>query len=165
MCIYSKLKFYSKLSRGMYMTKYISNINISLCFLVIIFLVSCATSAKYGKLLDTWKGNNINNLISNWGAPSSTYKMSNGNTIYTYMRSRSGTIPIYNAPQTTTHQGTVYGRGGVTSYSGTSTSSYGTTSYMPVTWTCKTEFTVDERDTIINWRFQGNDCRSNYDGE
>ena len=139
----------------------------SLKFLIIIFfIVSCATTAKYEKLLDTWMGGNVNDLVSQWGAPSSSYKMSNGNTILTYMRSRSGAIPIYNQPQSTTHQGTIYGSGGgMTSYSGTSTSSYGTTTYMPVTWSCKTEFTVDTRDMIINWRYQGNNCVSTYDGK
>ena len=133
--------------------------------IIIFFIVSCATSAKYEKLLDTWMGNNVNHLISSWGAPSSTFKMSNGNTILTYMRSSSGAIPIYNQPQTTTHQGTKYGSSGMTKYSGTSTSSYGTTTYMPVTWSCKTEFTVDTRDMIINWRYQGNNCVSTYDGK
>jgi hypothetical protein len=133
--------------------------------IIIFFIVSCATTAKYEKLLDTWKGGNVNDLVSQWGAPSSSYKMSNGNTILTYMRSRSGSIPIYNQPQRTTHQGTIYGSGGMTNYSGTSTSSYGTTTYMPVTWSCKTEFTVDSRDIIINWRFLGNSCVSKYDGK
>ena len=128
----------------------------SLKFLIIIFfLVSCATTAKYEKLLNTWRGGNVNDLISNWGAPSSSFKMSNGNTILTYMRSRSGAIPIYNQPQTTTHQGTIYGSGGMTNYSGTSTSSYGTTTYMPVTWSCKTEFTIDTRDIIIKLEVSG----------
>ena len=133
--------------------------------IIIFFIVSCATTAKYEKLLDTWMGGNVNDLVSQWGAPSSSYKMSNGNTILTYMRSRSGAIPIYNQPQSTTHQGTIYGSGGMTNYSGTSTSSYGTTTYMPVTWSCKTEFTVDTRDIIINWRFLGNNCVSKYDGK
>ena len=117
------------------------------------------------ELTGTHYGKNVNRIISSWGAPSSTFKMSNGNTILTYMRSRSGAIPIYNQPQTTTHQGTIYGSGGMTNYSGTSTNSYGTTTYMPVTWSCKTEFTINTRDIIINWRYQGNNCVSTYDGE
>ena len=64
----------------------------SLKFLIIIFfLVSCATTAKYEKLLNTWReGGNVNDLISNWRAPTSTFKMSNGNMILTYMRSSLG---------------------------------------------------------------------------
>jgi len=129
------------------------------------FAVSCATTAKYEKLLDSWMGANVNELIRSWGAPNSSYEMSNGNKILTYMRSRSGSIPIYNQPQSTTHQGTIYGSGGMTNYSGTSTSTYGTTTYIPVTWSCKTEFTVNAQETIINWRWQGNNCISTYEGK
>ena len=34
---------------------------------------------------------------------------------------------------------------------------------MPVTWDCTTEFTIDTRDIIINWRFRGKNCVSDYD--
>ncbi len=61
-----------------------------LIFTIIFFLItSCnpkppnpeqvATTKKYEKILDSWMGETDSNLISSWGAPSSTYEMSNGN--------------------------------------------------------------------------------------
>jgi hypothetical protein len=47
-------------------------------------LTSCATEQNYKKVLDSWMNNPENQLVSRWGAPSSSYTASNGDRILTY---------------------------------------------------------------------------------
>ena len=112
-----------------------------LIFIIICFpITSCvhktqnpeqvATTKKYEKILDSWMGETDSNLISSWGAPSSTYEMSNGNKMLTFINSNSGpTVMIGNM-------------------------------LMPSNWHCKTEFTVNPKNIIVSWRYEGNSCRS-----
>jgi hypothetical protein len=39
---------------------------------------------KYNRMLDSWKGVDINVLINSWGQPTREYKMPNGNIMYTF---------------------------------------------------------------------------------
>ncbi|GMR20960.1 MAG: hypothetical protein BMS9Abin36_1558 [Gammaproteobacteria bacterium] len=53
--------------------------------LVMTALAGCATSEKYSKLLDTWKGDPVERLVgSNWGYPDTIIKAPNGNDVYIY---------------------------------------------------------------------------------
>ena len=114
---------------------------INLIFIIICFLItSCvqktqnpedvATTEKYEKVLDSWLGSNDSNLITSWGAPSSTYNMSNGNRILTFIESKSGPAVWM---------------GGM---------------LVPLKFHCKTEFIVDPNNIIVGWRHEGNSCRS-----
>lgn len=108
-----------------------------LVFIVLItaIFIGCATTQNYESKLNSWMGADVNNLIASWGPPSNVYVMPNGNTMYTWLW-QGGTLV---------------------------TSNY----YMNMTFTnsvsywCKTTFTTDNRNIIINWQWQGNSCRSN----
>jgi hypothetical protein len=103
----------------------------SLLLLACIFMaIGCATTANYEKKLQTWMGSDVNALIASWGPPDQVFPMSNGNKIYSYAKNGGATSQLI--------YGTVY-----------------TTSY----W-CKTNFTTDPSDKIINWAWEGNSCKS-----
>lgn len=45
----------------------------------------CATTGGYERVLQSWVGNNVNNLIQKWGPPTNEYKLPNGNVMYTWL--------------------------------------------------------------------------------
>jgi len=118
-------------------------------YVLIIFTVllsGCATTAGYEAVLRSWTGQNINALISSWGYPESSFTAPDGNTVYVYSRGGSMTMPTQ-----TTFSGQVSPWG---SYSGNSFTTGGQT----LNFWCKTFFEVDNNKTIINWRWEGNNC-------
>ncbi|MBW2572704.1 MAG: hypothetical protein JRE61_10220 [Deltaproteobacteria bacterium] len=131
-------------------------------------LYGCATTANYEKILSSWVGIHVDNLVSSWGPPQKSFKLSDGGTVLEYIR--SGTIPIggyqYTVPQTTYSSGNahVYGSSGnyaYGSYSGTSTT-YVTqrTPIYNVPLSCVTRFIVDSNNIVRSWRWQGNHCKA-----
>lgn len=42
---------------------------------------------KQNQVLSSWHGKDINILIAQWGVPTSTYQLPNGNMMYSYTRS------------------------------------------------------------------------------
>lgn len=93
-------------------------------------LSGCATAAKYQAVLDSYSGSDIDVLITSWGPPTSTYKKPNGQTLYTYVKDNGGVV-VNNG-----HYATINNR------------------------TCTTTFTVDNANKIIDWRYEGNICRT-----
>jgi hypothetical protein len=113
----------------------------------ILLLAGCATEAKYEAALKSWVGNSESSLVNSWGPPDSVYE--NGGTKYlTYQKSRSGYIP----GTTPTYQTQIIGN---TAY----TNSYGGSSGYSYNQNCKTTFTISG-GRITNWRWEGNNCRS-----
>jgi hypothetical protein len=131
-------------------------------------MYGCATTANYEKILSSWVGIHVDNLVSSWGPPQKSFKLSDGSTVLEYIR--SGTVPIggypYTVPQTTYSSGNahVYGSSGnyaYGTYSGTSTT-YVTqqTPIYNVTLSCATRFIVDSNNIVRSWRWQGNHCKA-----
>jgi len=109
-----------------------------------------ATTANYGKILETWMGSPVDNLVISWGPPQSQYELSDGGKVIEYFNSRSGTIGGY----TTNQPITTYNSDGSTSTTHVPTTS---PSYN-VQYHCRTTFDVDKYGTIISWRWEGNSC-------
>ena len=138
----------------------------ALIALVVIF-AGCATTANYEKILNTWMGTHVDNLISSWGPPQGSFKLSDGSMVVEYVNSRNVQMGgyTYTVPQTTYHSGTtsVYGYGGSAygNYSGTSTTyvQQQTPTYN-VNLFCKTRFTVNPQGIITRWSWQGNNCKA-----
>lgn len=111
-------------------------IRITILVIITLSVNSCATTEKYGEKLQTWMGDDVNKLITSWGPPSDVYTMPNGNKMYTWLWT-SGTLV---------------------------TSNYNyflnLTVSNSVSYWCKTTFTVDRSNKIINWRYEGNACLS-----
>jgi hypothetical protein len=101
-------------------------------FLAAVFSGACATTGKYEEKLQSWVGQDINGLIMQWGAPSQTMTLPNGNKLYEFMNDQGGMA--YQVPYTR-----------AVSYS---------------QMYCKTTFITNEHNWIINWRWEGNSCRS-----
>jgi hypothetical protein len=74
-----------------------------LAFLIAFLLLvsGCATTANYQVMINTWIGHDQNDLISSWGPPNQTYRMPNGNVMFTWLHERmkaeyspgTGTLP------------------------------------------------------------------------
>ncbi len=121
-----------------------------------------ATTAGYEKVLDTWKGADVEDLILAWGPPQSQSTLSDGSVVLQYTTSRSvtkGGTP-YSAPVTVYHQGSIYGDGSIYDVSGTSTG-YVTqlTPKHTVQMKCVTRFFATPKGRILTWSHEGNDCK------
>jgi len=132
-----------------------------------LLLTSCATTANYEAILNSWLGQPVDNLVSSWGPPQSSFTLSNGGQVLEYSDQRNMQMPgySYTTPQTTYQSGTVsaYGSGGSAygNYSGTSTTyvQHQTPGYN-IALSCKTRITVNSRGVITNWAWQGNNCKA-----
>jgi hypothetical protein len=110
----------------------------------ILFIVGCATQAKYEAILNTWIGSNINNMMNSWGYPSGSFKSPNGNTVYVYGDSRTMTMPT----QSRTTQDFLG------NYETTITGG------ETINLHCTTYIETDEHGMIVKWSFKGNHCVS-----
>ena len=121
--------------------------------IVAIFLITgCATSAKYNKILDTWLGHDVNELVnSTWGYPDSSFVAPNGNKVYVYGYQSSTYIP--QTLNTTSNYNVI----GNTVYGNSTTNSFGG---FTVNNQCTTYFEVDSMNKIVNWKWKGNSCKS-----
>ena len=127
-----------------------------------LILGACATQRGFEQLLHSWRGQDINNLIVKWGPPNSTFKMPNGNVIYTYERSRVSSTPVYQTPIYTTPSHTTVNVIGNTAYATTTPGqTYGGQIYGGQTYqqSCRVDFTVDG-SSIVSYRYEGNACRA-----
>ncbi|WP_420322640.1 hypothetical protein [Flagellimonas sp.] len=107
---------------------------------VILFTVllatSCISSKNYANRVSTWKGHNVNNLISTWGPPGDVYTMPNGNKMYTWLYTSDG----YVTKRYNEYTKQIVERNNI--------------SY------CSTSFTANQDDIIISWQFKGDACIS-----
>ena len=98
---------------------------------------ACATTGNYNKKVASWMGNDVNALMVSWGPPSNEYVMPDMRKMYTWLWV-GGTQVFANYNQYLNM---------VTAGS--------------VTYWCKTTFTVDSAGRVVNYRWEGNACRSN----
>ena len=121
---------------------------LSLIFSPTLFLLmSCATTANYENILESWVGHPESELVSSWGIPDGSYETGEKKyLIYNYSKSSyiPGTKPSY---RTNIIGNTAY-----------TTSSGGSPGFM-VNKRCKTTFTITN-GTIVNWDWMGNACRA-----
>ena len=109
---------------------------ISLFVLLIFIINSCATTANYTEVVKSWMGSDVNNLITSWGPPSDTFVMPNGNKMYTWLYTNNSLVTTNYNQYTKQLQS------------------------RQIQWWCKTTFTTDQNNKIIDWRWEGNSCRS-----
>jgi len=132
-----------------------------------VIIAGCATSANYEKVLNTWVGSNADQLVQTWGPPQRTYNLSDGGVVLEYMKSRNAQVGgySYSQPQTSYYSGTAsaLGPGGSVygTYAGSSTTMVQkTTPVYNVNLWCKTIFNTDDTGKIIDWKFEGNNCKT-----
>jgi hypothetical protein len=138
-----------------------------LFFIVSTTLAGCATTANYEKILNTWVGSHVDDLVSSWGPPRSSFPLSDGGKVIEYSSSRNIQVGGYTTtvPQTTytTGNASAYGSGGYAygNYSGTSTTYVQqTTPVQNIALQCVTRFTINAQGLITRWSWQGNDCKA-----
>jgi hypothetical protein len=154
--------------------------NLILFSFIAAFISGCATTANYEKVLNTWVGVHVDSLVSSWGPPQGSYKLSDGGTVIEYIRSSNAQVGgyTYTTPQTTYHSGTAssygnYGGYAYGNYSGAYTGPFSgaSTTYVQqqtptynIHMSCKTRFTVSPNGIITGWTSEGNACRANDPG-
>ncbi|KUM03152.1 hypothetical protein KIF53_08460 [Chromobacterium subtsugae] len=120
------------------------------------------TQQGYAQKVYRWQGRDVNELLAEWGAPSNSLKMPNGNTLYTYVKESTQQQPLT--------QNTRYEPGTKLSV----TDSNGQTKVVetPGRWVsdgvsgggtihykCTTNFVVDKKtQEVLSVSFDGNDC-------
>ena len=141
--------------------------NTILALVAAIGISSCATTANYEAILETWVGAHADKLVASWGPPQGYYELGSGGKVLEYANQRTASIGgySYSSPQTTYHSGSAsaYGSGGYAygNYSGTSTTYVTkTTPKYNISMSCKTRFTTNSAGVIVSWAWQGNDCKA-----
>ena len=109
--------------------------------LTLLLMVGCATTENYNKILDTWIGADITDLMDSWGYPQGSFDSPNGNKVYVYSEGGAYTTPV--TTNTTVVGNTVQNHtyGGIT-----------------VNYNCTTYIETDDSGTIVTWSWEGNNC-------
>ena len=133
---------------------------------LLVVLAACAsgpTQLGFEQMLQTWRGADVNRLISHWGPPTRVDVLPDGNKMYTFTRSRSYeqaayVAPTYRTPGTTT----VTVRGNSATATSTPGHVYGGEEYgsRTVTDFCSVSFTANAAQRVVTWRYEGNLCRA-----
>lgn len=115
----------------------------------LLFLAGCATEENYKAVLDSWLGSDADRLVLSWGPPNRQHTFADGRRMLTYDKSRTAQIgghsytePVYNYATGTT----VYVER--------------TRPSQDIQFSCSTSFIVDRSNKIVDWRYQGNDCKA-----
>ena len=126
-------------------------IKFSLLLINFCLLAACATTQNYEQVLSEWQGANVQQLINVWGYPDAGIKLPNGNSVYMYTRQQT-----YISPPTPMMTPTIINVPGspmaVSSYNGEFIGGQTVSLY------CRTWFEVNPKGSIVNYRFQGNNC-------
>jgi|TARA_E500000178_G_C16830014_1_gene665593 hypothetical protein len=140
---------------------------LNLMVVLLFVLAGCKTTENYQKILRSWVGQPVDNLLMQWGPPDNTYSLSNGGKILEYNYEKHFQLggETVTVPQTTYHSGRVrmYGNGSSQygNYSGSSTTYVEKkTPVQNYTWKCITRFTVSENSIITGWEHEGNYCKA-----
>lgn len=116
---------------------------ITLLFVLSFYFAGCATTANYEADLNSWLGIDAEELVNQWGYPSQQIKAPNGNDVYVYEWSATGTLPTYTTVNV--YGGTIFAN----TYGG-----------GQLTYWCRTFFEINEDGKIIQWKWEGNNCRT-----
>jgi len=119
--------------------------------LLVLLTTGCATTRNYERTLATYVGHNIDEVVNLAGYPSQTFVAPNGNTVYLYQTFQQGVTPTVQGPSSTF----VNGYGNAINANTVNGITYGG---QPYTLYCNTYFEVNQENTIVNWRWQGNNC-------
>ncbi|MBL7197487.1 MAG: hypothetical protein ISS47_05270 [Candidatus Omnitrophica bacterium] len=114
-----------------------------------LFLSGCSTTRTMNRIMSSWEGTHINQVVAQWGYPHEE-KNFQGRMLYIWHYTKSAYIP-----QTSTTTGNVSGNPMMGySYSG-STNTYGG---YTISGYCDRILEVDKNGYIVNWQWEGNNC-------
>jgi hypothetical protein len=118
--------------------------------LLLACLVGCATSSKFGEKLQTWKGQEVSDLVKTWGEPDAIESPHTGNKMYVYARLRREPVAFNSRYENLANATSVRGP------SSTATENSDTGVYIH----CSTYFEVDTHNLISNVMYRGDECVS-----
>ncbi len=101
-------------------------------FILFIFQNGVYANATMDKVMDSWKGENIDTVLKYWGYPSEEKSIAGHKLLYWYRK---------NNPQYVQNS----------AYIGTITQEY-----------CTRILEINKHNTVISWQYEGNDCPSFY---
>ena len=114
----------------------------------IAYLLCAGCVAQMNKIMASWKGHNISDVIAQWGPPSQVIDDEQGGKIYSWIEDRSYTTPKHS---TTYTQPTVYSGRRVFSWR-SDTQHYGG---REVSAQATRTFWVDANGIIYRWAWRG----------
>lgn len=130
-----------------------------------LLFAGCATTENYERILDSWVGVHVDELVSTWGPPDKSFDLSDGGKVIEYFSSRKTQYGgnRYTQPITSYHTistpSSTPGQPPTRNVVATTTYITKTTPTHTVTQTCKTLFTLDKQGLITRWKWRGDDCR------
>ena len=126
--------------------------------LVLLLVVSAGCVARVNKVMESWEGAHVSDLIASWGPPQQIMNDGAGGKIYVWNQTRSFTSPGYATTTTTgqaTGQATTYGS---TTYGNAQGSQHSQTTYTPpqtTEYTASRMFWVNNSGVIYRWAWRG----------
>ena len=133
-------------------------------FLILPMLAGCfATTAKFEKNLESWRGKYIDRLVAKWGTPDRRWDHEDGRMTVSWYRAQQKTVGGYTTttPVETYHSGTITDSYGTGYYSGSSVGYVEQT--VPgrlKTFSCEVTMQVDKYGFIDGWSYRGNACKA-----
>lgn len=98
--------------------------------------LGCATTGGFKRQMDTWLGGDVNHAMTQWGPPSSSFSMPNGNSQYTWLYVGNTVVTTsYNQYLNMIQTGAV-------------------------TYWCQVTLTAERTGRIAAWNARGNACRA-----
>ncbi|AOZ51785.1 hypothetical protein LQR31_18845 [Chromobacterium vaccinii] len=133
--------------------------------LLALSLAGCAmfpTQQGYAQKVYRWQGRDVNELLAQWGAPTKTMQMPNGNSLYTYVKESTEQRPLQEntryEPGTKLTMTDKDGQSRVVETPGRWVSN-GMTGGGTVHYECTTNFVVDKKTKeVLSVSFDGNNC-------
>lgn len=119
-------------------------------------LVACATTGNYDKMLQTWIGAPIDELVASWGPPDSSHTATEGRTVIKYVHHKTVVTvgSTYSFPGSIS--ASVSSRGTVESAS--TTFGQVTTPTYDIHSSCITSFSANSTGIIDSWEYKGKSC-------
>ncbi|QEL54263.1 hypothetical protein [Chromobacterium paludis] len=132
---------------------------------LLLALAGCSmipTQQGYAQKVYRWQGRDVNELLAEWGPPSKSMKMPNGNMLYSYVKESTEQQPL--TQNTRYEPGTKLtvtdkdGQSRVVETPGRWVSD-GMTGGGSVHYQCNTNFVVDKKtQEVLSVSFDGNNC-------
>ena len=127
---------------------------ISSIILTLALITGCATTENYEKILQTWVGKHVDELVLVWGPPQSSFELSTGDRVIEFHDVKYVYIPVLSYPISRTYHYRTPG-GSVGTIETHTEHEIPAQSY---TRSCKTRFIVGADELIKQWEWEGDYC-------
>lgn len=128
--------------------------------LALMLFAGCVGTEELNRVMRSWEGHSVNELVASWGAPTSRTSDGSGGQIFTYDKSHRTYIPESYSPDYTGAAIATYSHpeGDPTTTPRTHTSAVTPTTYSPAYTSHVTRrrvFWIDSSGRIYRWSWEG----------